>query len=275
MTEGDGMGGRVVSVENKVVWVTGASSGIGEALVYLLAAEGARLVLSSNEPERLEEVRQRCNAPDRHLALPLDLSDTDAFPGLVEEVLGREGCVDILVNNGGISVRSLARETDLEIDRRVMEIDYFGHVALTKAVLPSMLERRSGHIVVTSSVMGLMPAPYRSAYCAAKHALHGFFDTLRAEVWRENIHVTMICPAAVRTEISVKALTGDGGRFGKMDGVVAAGIPPEACARAMLDAIRKRKREVVVGRGAPRYGPYVKRWFPALFERALRRARSI
>lgn len=258
--------------QDKVVWITGASSGIGAALSLLLSRRGARLILSSNEPAELEEVRQGCTGKDAHWALPLDLSEPEKMKTKAEEVLNRFGRVDILVNNGGISIRALASETALEIDRRIMEIDYFGHVALTKAVLPSMLQRKQGHIVVTTSLMGIMPAPLRSAYCAAKHALHGFFDTLRTEVWQDDIKVTLICPAAVRTKISVSALTGNGEKFGKMDNLISSGISPEECAEEIMRAIVKGKREVIVGGGAPRYGAYVNRWFPALYDRLLRRA---
>jgi len=198
--------------KDKVVWITGASSGIGEALAYQLGSLGANLVLSSNEPERLREVRDRCANKAVHLVLPLDLSEWESLASKAEDALRRFGRVDILVNNGGISHRSLAKDTVLDVDRRVMDIDYFGHVALTKAVLPSMLERKSGHIVVTTSLAGLLPVPYRTAYCAAKHALHGFFDTLRVELWDDNVKVTLVCPAQVRTSISMQALAGDGGR---------------------------------------------------------------
>lgn len=261
--------------KEKTVWITGASSGIGEALAYRLAGEGARLVLSSNEPKQLEAVKQKCADSESHMALPLDLAQGKTLPAIADRVLDRFGHIDILVNNGGISIRSLVKDTDIELDRKIMEIDYFGHVALTKAVLPAMLERKSGHIVVTTSVMGVMPAPYRSAYCAAKHALHGFFDTLRTETWQDNIKVTLICPSSVRTNISVNALTGSGAKFGRMDNIIAAGITPEACAQAIIKAIVKEKHEVFVGGGAPVLGAYVKRWVPGLYYRLLRRAKVI
>jgi dehydrogenase/reductase SDR family protein 7B len=237
--------------QDKVVWITGASSGIGEALASLLSSRGARL-MSSNEPAQLEEVKERCTNREAHWALPLDLSEPDKMKPKADETLERYGHVDILVNNGGISIRALASETTLEIDRRIMEIDSFGHIALTKAVLPSMLQRKEGHIVVTTSLMGIMPAPLRSAYCAAKHALHGFFDTLRTEVWQDNIKVTLICPSVVRTNISKSALTGNGERFGRMDNLISSGISPEDCAREIMRAIVKGKREVIVGGGVPR-----------------------
>jgi short-subunit dehydrogenase len=261
--------------KDKVVWITGASSGIGEALAYMLDEAGSKLVLSSNEPERLEEVREKCAKRAEHMVLPLDLSEWDALAPKAEEVLGRFGRVDILVNNGGISHRSLAKDTSLEVDRRVMDIDYFGHMALTKAVLPSMLERKAGHIVVTTSLAGLLQVPYRTAYCAAKHALHGFFDTLRVEVWDDNIKVTLVCPAQVRTNISYQALAGDGGKYGKMDPLIDAGMTPEECAEEILDAVVKEKHQILIGKGKPIVGTYVKRLFPTLFTRLVRKAQVI
>lgn len=257
------------SFKEKVAWITGASSGIGEALARALAAEGASLVLSSDEPEELEAARKRCLRSEAHLCLPFDLTEGEKFPGLVAQVLGRYGRVDYLFNNGGVSQRSPAVETTAAVDRKVMEIDFFGHVALTKAVLPSMLERRSGHIVVTTSVMGLMPAPLRTAYCAAKHALHGYFDTLRAELWREGIQVTLVCPAAVRTKISENALTGDGSRFGRMDRLIGTGMLPEECARQILEAVRRGKFEVVIGKPRYKIAVWLKRLAPGLYYRVL------
>jgi len=261
--------------KNKVVWITGASSGIGEALAYMLSEAGSSLILSSNEPERLEEGREKCTNKDVHMVIPLDLAEWDALAPKAAEALGRFGHVDILVNNGGISHRSLAKDTSLEVDRRVMDIDYFGHIALTKAVLPTMLERKSGHIVVTTSLAGLLQVPYRTAYCAAKHALHGFFDTLRVELWDDNIKVTLVCPAQVRTNISYQALAGDGDKYGKMDPLIEAGMSPEECAEAILEAVVKEKHQVLVGKGTPIIGTYVKRLFPTLFTRLVRKAQVI
>jgi len=265
--------GRIMqeAFRGKVAWITGASSGIGEALALRLSGLGARLVLSSNEPEDLERVRRACHVPEQAiLTLELDLTRAQEMPSRAEEVLARFGHVDYLFNNGGISQRSLAQETSLEVDRRVMEIDYFGHVALTKAVLPSMLRRGSGHIVVTTSVSGILGVPMRSAYCAAKHALHGFFDALRAEVQRHGIRVTLICPDAVRTRISTRAVTGDGRIWGRMDRMIEAGISPEACAGQALSAVARGKDQVVLGRGKGRAGVWLNRFLPGVVSRMIR-----
>jgi len=256
--------------QDQVVWITGASSGIGEALAYAFARAGARLVLSARRAEELERVRRACLRPEAHLVVPLDLTRSDTFPAIAADVLRRCGGIDILVNNGGVSQRGLAVETALAVERQIMEIDYFGTVALTKAVLPAMRARRRGHVVVVSSVMGYVGTPMRSSYAAAKHALHGYFDSLRAEVWREGIKVTIACPGYVRTAVSDNALTASGARQARTDRTQARGIAPERCAAAILRAVAHGREEVVVG-GPEIWGIWLRRFFPRLFSRLARR----
>lgn len=252
--------------KEKTVWITGASSGIGEALAYHLGREGARLILSSNEPEELKRVEQNCQRQKMAVAtLELLLEDIDALPEKATKALEIFGGLDILFNNGGISQRSLARDTSISVDQKIMSINYLGQVALTKAVLPHMIRKRSGHIVVTSSVMGLIAVPLRTAYCAAKHALHGFFEALRFEVLQEGIQVTLVCPAAVRTKIADNALVGNGTKYGCKDMTIEAGITPEECAKKIARAVAKGKQLVVIGSGAGRFGVYLNRISPALF----------
>jgi short-subunit dehydrogenase len=257
---------------DQVVWITGASSGIGEACARAFAAEGARLILSSRRPDELERVRRSCREPDRHFTLPLDLVRPSEFPAMVDGVLQRAGRIDVLVNNGGISQRARAVDADETTERLIMEIDYFGPVALTRAVLPSMLARRSGHVVVVSSVMGYLGTPGRSTYAAAKHALHGYFDSLRAEVWREGIKVTLVCPGYVRTAISANALGPRGERHARTDGTHVSGIAPEDCARALVNGVARGRREVHVG-GWEVAGIYLQRFVPWLLARIVRRMR--
>lgn len=254
----------------QVVWITGASSGIGEAAARTFAAEGARLILSSRRPEELERVRQSCPRPADHLVVPLDLARSETFAAAVAGVLAARDRVDILVNNGGVSQRALALETTGEVERALMEVDYFGPVALTKAVLPSMLARRAGHLVVVSSVMGYVGTPGRSTYAAAKHALHGYFDSLRAEVWRAGIRVTIVCPGYVRTAVSANALGPRGERHGRTDGTTLAGIAPEECAAALVRGVARGRTEVYVG-GWEVAGIYLQRLAPRLFARIVRR----
>jgi NADP-dependent 3-hydroxy acid dehydrogenase YdfG len=198
--------------ENQVVWITGASSGIGEALAVKLAAAGAKLVLSARRQNELKRVAAVCEAvgADRAglLVLPLDVTDWAAMPAAAERVLETFDRIDMLLNNAGISQRSLCVDTDMSVYRNLFEVDVLGQIALTKAVLPLMLERRSGHIAITSSVAGKIGVPYRTGYCAAKHAVMGFYDALRAEVAGHGVKVTTITPGYIRTNISVHALTG-------------------------------------------------------------------
>jgi short-subunit dehydrogenase len=245
---------------DKVVWVTGASSGIGEAVAVAFSREGAKVILSSRNAAELERVRAAC-AGDGHRVVPLDLTHPESFPVV--------GDVDILVHAGGVSQRSLAADTDLATDRAIMELNFFGTVALTKAVLPSMLARKSGHIVPISSVVGYVGTPLRSTYAASKHALHGFFDSLRAEVAKDGIVVTIICPGYVRTNVSRNALTGNGTPLGTMDSTHDHAMLPEECARRIVDAVAKRKQEVVIG-GKEIWAVPLKRFFPRLVSRMVR-----
>ncbi len=255
-----------------VVWITGASSGIGEALAREWAERGARVILSARTEERLARVRDACAHPERHLVLPLDLERTETLAGAVERALDACGRIDVMVHNGGVSQRSLAEATDLAVDRRVMEIDYFGTVALTKALLPSMLVRESGRFVVVSSLVGKIGTPMRSGYSAAKHALHGFFESFRAEVYDRGIRVTMVCPGFVRTEVSLHALTADGSEQGTMDRAQERGMSPETCARRIVRAVEREKDEVLVG-GVEVWAVRLARFFPGLYRRLIRRVR--
>jgi dehydrogenase/reductase SDR family member 7B len=256
--------------QDQVVWITGASSGIGEALARAFAEEGARLVLSARRAEELERVRQSCARPEVHRVVPLDLTRGDTFPALAAEVLAQCGRIDVLVNNGGVGQRSLAVETALAVERQIMEVDYFGTVALTKAVLPTMRAQRRGHLVVVSSVMGYVGIPMRTSYAAAKHALHGYFDSLRAEVWREGIKVTLACPGYVRTALSNNALTATGAPHARTDRNQLRGIPAERCAAAIVRGVARGRAEVVVG-GMETCGIWLQRFLPRLFARLVRR----
>jgi dehydrogenase/reductase SDR family member 7B len=255
---------------DQIVWITGGSSGIGEALAYAFAREGARLVLSSRRREELERVRRGCARAAEHLVAPLDLARAETFPSIVADVLSSCGRIDVLINNGGVSQRALAADATAEVERALMEVDYFGPVALTKAVLPSMRTRGAGHIVVVSSVMGYVGTPGRSTYAAAKHALHGYFDSLRAELWREHIHVTLACPGYVRTAVSANALGPRGEQHGVTDSTHRTGIAPERCAAAIVRAVARRREEVCVG-GWEVTGLYLKRFAPWLYSRIVRR----
>ena len=255
---------------DKVVWITGASSGIGEALAGAFSREGAKLVLSSRNTTELERVRRACDGgADRHLVLPLDLTRFDDLAGAVSAALRRFDRVDVLVHSGGVSQRSLITSTELATDRAIMDLNFFGTIALTKAVLPSMLARKNGHIVPISSVVGYVGTPLRSTYSASKHALHGFFDSLRAELAKDGISVTIVCPGYIRTNVSRNALTGNGSAHGTMDDSHERAMRPETCARRIVDAVAKRKEEVLVG-GIETWAVPLKRFIPRLVSKIVR-----
>jgi short-subunit dehydrogenase len=256
---------------NKIIWITGASSGIGRALTHELHERGARLVISSRRKSALEEVRAQCGGDsDSIQVLPLDLSETEALPEKVREAWQLFGRIDILFNNGGVSQRSLAIETDMSVIRNIMEVNFFGAVALTKAVVPRMIKQKSGHIVVTSSVMGKFGTQMRSAYSASKHALHGWFDSLRHEVRDDNIKVTLVCPGFIKTNVTINALQGDGSPYNKMANGQKSGMSPEACARKILKGVGKQKEELYIG-GREILGVYLERFAPWLFHFVLRK----
>ena len=234
--------------KDKVVWITGASSGIGEALAYQSAKAGAKLVLSARREKELERVKKNCQLPDENiLVVPLDLAEHDKMSQKVEQVMAHFGRVDILINNGGISQRSLIIDTDLSVYKKLVDIDYLGTVALSKAVLPIFVNQKSGHFTVITSLMGKFASPLRSGYCGAKHALHGFFDALRMEHQNDNIKVTIICPGYIQTNVSINALTSDGTTQNTMDAATESGMTAENCALKIISAIEKNKMEVLIG----------------------------
>ncbi|MDJ1479051.1 SDR family oxidoreductase [Cytophagaceae bacterium YF14B1] len=255
---------------NKVVWITGASSGIGEALVYALAQEGARLILSARRKTELDRVAQQTQLPAADiLILPLDVEQSDTFDKATQTVIQTFGRIDVLILNAGISQRSFIKDTPLAVDRRIMEINYFGIVGLAKTVLPTFVKQQSGQFIVTSSVVGYIGTPMRSSYAASKHALHGFFDSLRAEHWKDKIKVTIVCPGYIKTAISLHAIDEKGEQYNKMDTNQEKGMQPAVCARHTLKAVKKNKEEVYIG-GKEIFGIYMKRFFPLLLSRVIR-----
>ncbi len=255
----------------KVVWITGASSGIGEALVKAFAKEGARVILTARREAELKRVQHEAELNDSNsLILPVDLYHSEEIQPAIFKINDKFGAIDILVCNAGISQRALAKDTLPEVDRKIMELNYFSVITLTKAVLKGMLERQYGQIVVISSVMGKISIPLRSAYCASKHALHGFFEALRAEVFRDNIKVTLVCPGYIKTNVSVNALTGKGDKHGKMEDGQARGMAPEICARQIIRAVKLRREEVYIG-GPEVAALQVNRFFPRVFSAVMKK----
>lgn len=254
--------------KNKWIWITGASSGLGKAMAMAFAKEGANLILSARSEEKLDEVAQSCEGDGVKKIIPLDLTETESFPSKVKQALSFGGRVDIVINNGGISQRALAVETTPEVSRRLFEVNYFGTTELTRQVLPSMIGQKSGHIVTISSVVGKFGSPKRTSYSASKHALHGYFDSLRFEVQGDNIDVTLICPGFIQTDISRNALTADGKPQNTMDNKTAGGLTTDVFASRVLKAIHKRKKEVYIGKFEV-MGVYLNRFFPGLFRKML------
>lgn len=259
-------------MSKSVVWITGASSGIGEASAKKFAKEGYQVIISARNETELNRVKSECINLSEIMVMPLDLIQIDSFEDKVREAISFFGKVDIVLHNGGISQRSLIKETGLEVDRKLMEVNFFGTVALTKAILPHFIARKSGQFAVVSSLVGKFGSPYRSSYAASKHALHGFFDTLRAEHFQDNIFVTMICPGFIRTNVSINAITADGSSLGKMDEAQEKGMSPADCAAKIFSAITQKKEEVNIG-GKETIAVYVKRFFPGIFSKFIKKAK--
>ena len=251
--------------KHKTIWITGASSGIGEALAYAFSFRGASLILSGRRTAELERVQLSCRYPDLVKVLPLDLSDIPSLENKTSEAIQCFGQIDILVHNGGISQRSLVIETPMEVHRKVMEVDYFSYVAISKAILPHFISRKAGHFVVTSSVMGKIGTPMRSAYAAAKHALHGFFDCLRAEVSSQNIKVTILTPGYIKTNVALNAITKDGTNLGRQSQNINNGLSPGKAAVQILNAISKGRYESYIGKfGGEKISLWLMRFAPGL-----------
>ena len=252
---------------DKIAWITGASSGIGEALVHEFVNRGAVVIASSNDPEGLERVRHDCGSGSERInCVPFDLSETSEVESLVRQQFEKFGKFDYLVNIGGISQRARIDETPLWLDRKIFEINYFGTVALTKAILPYMIRQKSGHILATSSISGRFGFPLRSTYSASKQALHGFIETLYLENKKNNIRASVIIPGRVRTQISFHALNAEGKEHGKLDAGQAKGITPRMAAEMIINGILKDKREILVGKNELMM-LHIRRYLPWLFFR--------
>ncbi|MEB8345618.1 SDR family oxidoreductase [Flavobacteriaceae bacterium KMM 6898] len=250
-------------IGDKTFWITGASSGIGEALAYELSKLGCTLVISARKEEHLVIVKNKCAYPERVHVVPLDLVDYKEMDTVVHKAISILGHVDVLINNAGISQRALIMETDVEVFKKLMDINYLGTIALTKAILPHFINKRKGHFVTVTSLMGKFGSPYRSGYCGAKHALHGFFDVLRMEHEKDGIDVTIICPGFVNTKVAINALTGNGKRQLSNDTATEKGMDPAIFAKKMIKAINQRKFEAYIGKTEV-MGVYLKRFMPKL-----------
>lgn len=263
-----------MGVQPQVIWITGASSGIGAALALHLSTLGHYLILSARNKERLTAVLGQCAHSDRVAALPMDLGQWQGMPQIAAAGLSCFGRVDVLINNAGLSQRSRIYETEMEVYAQLMEVNYLGTVALTKALLPHWLERKQGQVVTVTSLMGRFGSPLRSGYCGAKHALHGFFDVLRMEHQQDGLQVTLVCPGFVNTNIARNAVTGDGSAQGYQDAATASGMDPNRFAEKMWLAVCAGKFEVYLG-GREIMGIYLKRFFPKLLHRLVLKSQVV
>lgn len=263
--------GRKLNVfKDKVIWITGASSGIGEALALELAKRGARLILSARRENELKRVADETKLADLDLlVLPFDLKDTSGASALAAQVINKFGRIDVLINNGGYSQRSEALSTRTETERDLMEVNYFSAVNLSKAVFPYMKRQKSGHIVVISSIAGKFGFYLRSSYSAAKHALHGYFESFRLETEKEGVKTLIVCPGKIKTDISVHA-AGENGKHGKMDPSHINAMSAKDCAETIINAIITGKEEIMVG-GKELMAVKVKRFFPKWFGKLIRK----
>jgi dehydrogenase/reductase SDR family member 7B len=258
-------------LRGKRVWITGASSGIGDSLARQFAAAGCRLILSSRREAELKRVAASCSGAENISILPLDLSKPETLARIVERALSDIGPVDLMVHNGGVSQRADAAATLFEVDDLILRTNYLGPIALTKALLPAMIGRKQGHFIVVTSALGRFSIPTRSAYCASKHALHGFFNALRAESWKDGIAVTLAVPGFVRTNVGVNALTGTGLPLGREEREVAQGIHPDRCASLIVSATRREAQEVFIGSLKERFALAVSHMAPRVFSRIIRK----
>jgi dehydrogenase/reductase SDR family protein 7B len=259
-------------MNNKVIWITGASSGIGEALVYAYNKAGAKLIISSRNRDELYRVKAACKNPVGIHVLLLDLEKTASLQEKAEEAIRIFGHIDILINSGGMSQRSLAMETGLDTEQKLMDVNFWGTVVLSKAVIAKMITTGGGNVVCISSLVGKFGTQLRSAYSASKHALHGYFDSLRSEVYDKKISITLVCPGFIKTKVSINALIADGTPQGTMDSAQDNGMSAEDCAAQIIDAIRKNKEEVYIG-GKEVKGVWFKRFFPLRFSKYIRTAK--
>lgn len=257
----------MVSFKNRLVWITGASSGIGKQIALQLAHEGAKLILSTHNADELRPVAAECrNYTSFCEELVFNLANPAEVQQVAESTTAKHPDIYCLINNGGISQRALAIDTPMELTRKIMEIDFFSYVIISKAVAQNMVRNHEGFIAATSSISGKFGFPQRSAYASAKHAVQGYFETLRAELKPYNVSVTILYPGRIRTNISLHAIDSRGNEHGKMDPGQNNGLAPEICAKRYINAIKKRRPEKLIGK-IELLPVYLKRFFPRLFFR--------
>ncbi|MDB5282485.1 MAG: family oxidoreductase [Bacteroidota bacterium] len=262
--------------ENKVVWITGASSGIGEAMAYTFAKHKAKLILSARREVELERVKQACNLPDTDIMLlPLDVSEYNKMAEAAEKVIARFGVIDILVNNAGLSHWSKIKDLSLDVIKIIMDVNFMGGVALTKAVLPHMLNRKQGQIVIVSSILGKITTPKQAAYVASKHALMGFYDTLRAETYDAGLKVLLVCPGFVRTNVAKNSLNKEGVPINKNNNMIENGLDPLYVSEKVLSSIVSGKEELLIAGPKEKLAVLIKRFAPGIYSRFISKSKLV
>ena len=254
------------SFSNKTVWITGASAGIGKALSIAFSKLGANIILSARRETELIKVSKLCIGDGWTKIVVLDMLNFQLINTEVQTILDQGINIDILINNAGVSQRSFAKSTVFEVDKSIMDLNYLSVVAMTKALLPNMIEQKEAYILATSSLVGKFGSPFRSTYSASKHALHGFFDSLRTEliIDKTNVKVMLFCPGFVNTDVSLNALTEDGSQLREMDVKTSTGVSPSYVAKKVISGIRRNKAEIYIGRSEILY-IYISRLFPGIF----------
>ncbi|MFH7765194.1 SDR family oxidoreductase [Acinetobacter sp. BSP-28] len=260
------------SLNNQVVWITGASSGLGKALAQECALQGAQVVLTARRIDELENVRLSLSNPDQHLCVSADITDENQVRHAYEQVLSQKGRIDWLINNAGLSQRALIADTTMQTERAIMEVDYFSQVFLTKTVLPTFLKQKSGRIAFVSSVAGLLGTQYRASYSAAKAAIHMWANSLRAEVAQDGVDVSVIFPGFVKTNVSFNALNGAGKPQGHQDEAIENGLEPEVFAKTVVSALLNGEEYIVVGGTKEKLGVWMSRLSPSTLYKMIRKA---
>ncbi|QSQ92889.1 SDR family NAD(P)-dependent oxidoreductase [Acinetobacter indicus] len=255
----------------KVVWITGASSGLGKALAKECALQGADVILTARRYEELEKVRVTLLNPERHVSVCADITDESQVRHVYAQVLAAKGRIDWLINNAGLSQRALIQDTTMQTERAIMEVDYFSQVFLTKTVLPTFIAQKSGRIAFVSSVAGLLGTQYRASYSAAKAAIHMWANSLRAEVAQEGIEVSVIFPGFVKTNVSFNALNGEGKPQGHQDEAIENGLEPDLFAQTTVSALLAGEEYIVVGGAKEKLGVWVSRLSPSTLYKMIRK----
>ena len=254
------------------IWITGASSGLGEALAIAFAKKGATIILSGRNEDKLEAVKEQCKKSKNHHIVPFDISDSEQTQAAYKSAINKAGKIDWLINNAGVSQRSLIMETSEDVERQIMELDYFAQTRLTRLVLPAMLEQGGGKIVMISSIAGLIGTQYRGAYSAAKAAIHLWANSLRAELYDQGIKVATIFPGFIQTNVSINALTGDGSALGTMDEATSKGLTASEFAKQVVKALSKGEEYIIVGGRQERMATRVNRLSPPKLYKLIRQS---